>query len=177
MNLPNKITIARIILTVVFAVLALVPMTNGLLYAAAVFAIAAVSDFVDGHLARRHNLISNFGKFMDPLADKILVISALLILVSLGRFPVWAAIIIVCRDFAVDGLRFVAAEKGVVIAASRWGKWKTMTQMITVVLLLVMDLFPFVWYTVLCQIAIVLAVVLTVVSGAIYLYNGREFFR
>lgn len=177
MNLPNKITMLRILLTAVFALLALLPVPNGLLWAAAVFFVAAVSDFLDGYLARRRNLVTTFGKFLDPLADKMLVMTALLVLIGLGRFPVWAAIVIICRDLAVDGLRFVAAQAGEVIAASIWGKRKTTIQMIMVILLLVADLFPYQWYSILCLVMICLAVILTLVSGIDYFYKGRKYLR
>jgi len=177
MNLPNKITVVRIFLTAVFVVLALVPMEHGLLYSAGVFVIASVSDFLDGYLARSRNLVTNLGKFLDPLADKMLVMSALLVLVSYDMFPVWAAIVILCRDLAVDGLRFVAAQQGTVIAASKWGKRKTTVQMIMVVMLLVAEIIPFDWYGILCQVMIWLSVLLTVVSGADYLYKGKDLIK
>ncbi len=176
MNLPNKLTVARIAMIPIFAVLALVPTVPGF-WAALVFAIASFTDVLDGHIARSRGLITNFGKFADPLADKMLVASALVVLLALGRLPAWALIIILCRDFAVDGLRFIAADKGVVIAASVWGKRKTASQMVMVIALLLQGQFNAVAYDVFCAVMIGLAVVLTVYSGVDYLWKGRQYLK
>lgn len=140
MNLPNKLTILRVIM-IPFFVLAL--LYNGgenqtLRYvAAAIFIIASLTDILDGKIARKYNLVTNFGKFMDPLADKLLVCSALICLVELKELPAWMVIVIISREFIISGFRLVASDNGVVIAASYWGKFKTTFQMIAVVLLIV----------------------------------------
>ena len=140
MNLPNKLTILRVIM-IPFFVLAL--LYNGgenqtLRYvAAAIFIIASLTDMLDGKIARKYNLVTNFGKFMDPLADKLLVCSALICLVELKELPAWMVIVIISREFIISGFRLVASDNGVVIAASYWGKFKTPFQMIAVVLLIV----------------------------------------
>ena len=140
MNLPNKLTILRVIV-IPFFVLAL--LYNGgenqtLRYvAAAIFIIASLTDMLDGKIARKYNLVTNFGKFMDPLADKLLVCSALICLVELKELPAWMVIVIISREFIISGFRLVASDNGVVIAASYWGKFKTTFQMIAVVLLIV----------------------------------------
>ena len=104
--------------------------------AAAIFVIASFTDFLDGNIARKYNLVTNFGKFMDPLADKLLVCSALICLIELGQLPAWMVLIIISREFIISGFRLVASDNGVVIAASYWGKWKTVFQMISVILLI-----------------------------------------
>lgn len=177
MNLPNRITLTRIFMVPVFAVLALVNFPGHQLWAALVFGLAAMTDFLDGHLARQRHQVSNFGKFMDPLADKMLVMTALIILVSLGDLPAWVVIIIVCRDLAVDGLRLMASEQGTVIAASKVAKLKTLTQMVMVIFLLLGGMINLGFYHVLCQILVYAAVMLTVYSGVEYLINGRRFIR
>ena len=140
MILPNKLTILRVIM-IPFFVLAL--LYNGgenqtLRYvAAAIFIIASLTDMLDGKIARKYNLVTNFGKFMDPLADKLLVCSALICLVELKELPAWMVIVIISREFIISGFRLVASDNGVVIAASYWGKFKTTFQMIAVVLLIV----------------------------------------
>lgn len=137
MNLANKLTIIRVILVPVFLVfLNLTSIPYGILLATLVFIIASITDKLDGYIARSRNEITNFGKFMDPLADKLLVTSALISLVELDFIPAWAVIIIIAREFAVSGLRTLAASDGTVIAASWWGKIKTVIQMIAIILLL-----------------------------------------
>ena len=139
MNLPNKLTILRVIM-IPFFVLAL--LYNGgenqtLRYvAAAIFIIASLTDMLDGKIARKYNLVTNFGKFMDPLADKLLVCSALICLVELKELPAWMVIVIISREFIISGFRLVASDNGVVIAASYWGKFKTTFQMTAVILLI-----------------------------------------
>ena len=144
MNLPNKITIFRVCMIPVFLVFMLVPgISYGNYIATAVFVIACLSDALDGHIARKHNLVTNFGKFMDPIADKLLVCSALICFVELSYMPAWIVIVIIAREFIISGFRLIAAENGVVIAASYWGKFKTIAQMITCILLIVQ--LPFGW--------------------------------
>lgn len=177
MNLPNKITIVRIALIPLFAMLALLPSTAAQIWAAVVFALAAASDALDGRIARRRNLVTSLGKFIDPLADKMLVLTALVILTGAGSLPAWITALIICRDLAVDGLRLLAAEKGVVIAASKWGKLKTLAQMAMVILLLLLSVFPYDWYAWAAYIVTGVALLLTLYSGFDYLRGGREYFR
>ena len=139
MNLPNKLTVLRVIM-IPFFVIALM-MEGGAnqtyrMIATAIFVIASLTDFLDGNIARKYNLVTNFGKFMDPLADKLLVCSALICLIELGQLPAWMVLIIISREFIISGFRLVASDNGVVIAASYWGKWKTVFQMISVILLI-----------------------------------------
>lgn len=139
MNLPNKLTLLRVVLIPVFVVLLL--LEGGQNYtlriaALIVFCIASFTDFLDGQIARRNNLVTNFGKFMDPLADKLLVCSALICMIELGQLPSWYVITVIAREFIISGFRLVAADNGIVIAASWWGKFKTTFQMFTVILLI-----------------------------------------
>lgn len=139
MNLPNKLTLLRVVLIPVFVVLLLLKGgQNDTLRIAAliVFCIASFTDFLDGQIARRNNLVTNFGKFMDPLADKLLVCSALICMIELGQLPSWYVITVIAREFIISGFRLVAADNGIVIAASWWGKFKTTFQMLTVILLI-----------------------------------------
>lgn len=140
MNLPNKLTVSRVILIpfFVFSLLYQGGENQNLRYvAAAIFVIASLTDLLDGKIARKYNLVTNFGKFMDPLADKLLVCSALICLIELGQLPAWMVIIIISREFIISGFRLVASDNGIVIAASYWGKFKTTFQMIAVILLIV----------------------------------------
>ena len=140
MNLPNKLTVLRVIMIPFFVVMLMLEggMNQAYRYiAAAIFIIASFTDFLDGNIARKYNLVTNFGKFMDPLADKLLVCSALICLIELGQLPAWMVLIIISREFIISGFRLVASDNGVVIAASYWGKWKTVFQMISVILLIV----------------------------------------
>ena len=140
MNLPNKLTVMRVIMIPFFVISLLafhgeVRLLRNL--AAAIFIVASLTDMLDGKIARKYNLVTNFGKFMDPLADKLLVCSALICLIELGQLPAWMVIIIVSREFIISGFRLIAAEQGIVIAASYWGKFKTTFQMIAVILMIV----------------------------------------
>lgn len=139
MNLPNKLTVLRVLLVPVFVFLLL--WENGADYrfrmaALAVFIFASLTDLADGKIARKYNLITDFGKFMDPLADKLLVCSALICLIELGAMPAWMVVIIIGREFIISGFRLVASDNGIVIAASYWGKWKTTFQMFAVILMM-----------------------------------------
>ena len=138
MNLPNKLTILRVILIPFFVFFLLArPCGNASDWVAlAIFVVASLTDMLDGKIARKYNLITNFGKFMDPLADKLLVCCAMICLVQLGRIPAWVVCIIVAREFTISGFRLIAAEKGRVIAANYWGKFKTVFQMIMVILMI-----------------------------------------
>lgn len=170
MNLPNKLTVLRVLMIPFFLIF-----LNINKYAALVIFIAAsLTDLIDGRIARKYNLVTNFGKFMDPLADKLLVCSALVAFVEMGLLPSWVVIIIVAREFIISGFRLVAADKGVVIAASYWGKWKTTFQMVMIILLIInadngISLHWFEWLTI---IVIVIAVALTIVSLADYLVKN-----
>ncbi len=172
MNLPNKITIFRVFMIPLFVVLMMLQRIPGNeFYALAVYAIACISDALDGHIARKYNLITDFGKFMDPVADKLLVCSALICFVEQGLMPAWIALIIIARELIIDGFRLVAAGKGIVIAASIWGKAKTVVQMIACfVLILNVD---WVLFNILEQVLIYASLVLTVISLADYIYKNR----
>ncbi len=173
MNLPNKITIFRVIMIPVFLVLLLVPgIPYGNWIAAAVFIIACLSDALDGYLARKNNLVTNFGKFMDPLADKLLVCSALICFVELSYMPAWIVIVIIAREFIISGFRLIASDNGVVIAASYWGKFKTTFQMIACILLIIQ--LPFSWAEVVEQVFIYLSLILTVVSLFEYIWKNKS---
>jgi len=168
MNLPNKLTIFRVILVIPFVAL----MLNGYdLWAVAVFIIASLTDLLDGKIARKYNLITDFGKFMDPLADKLLVCAAMICLVEMGRLPAWMVIVIISREFIISGFRLVASDNGVVIAASYWGKFKTTFQMLMIIVLIlnlggVFDMIGLglTW----------IALILTVVSLIDYLVKNKQ---
>ena len=173
MNLPNKLTVTRVILIpfFVFALLYQGGDTQTFRWAAAaVFSVASLTDLLDGKIARKYNLVTNFGKFMDPLADKLLVCSALICLIELRQLPAWMVIIIISREFIISGFRLVASDNGIVIAASYWGKFKTTFQMIAVILLIV-NLPALTFITNLCVWA---ALVLTVVSLVDYLFKNHK---
>lgn len=139
--------------------------------AAVIFILASMTDWLDGYLARKNNLVTDFGKFMDPIADKLLVCSAMICLVEKGALPAWIVIIIIGREFIISGFRLVASDKGVVIAASYWGKFKTVSQMLMVILL-ILDLGG-VFHTI-AQVLMWIALVLTVVSLADYMVKNRS---
>ena len=173
MNLPTKLTVLRVIM-IPFLVAALLydggANQNMRYVAAALFIIASLTDMLDGKIARKYNLVTNFGKFMDPLADKLLVCSALICLIELGQLPSWMVIISVSREFIISGFRLIAAEQGIVIAASYWGKFKTTFQMIAVILMIV-DLPVLHILTVACT---WIALVLTVVSLVDYIAKNHK---
>ena len=139
MNLPNKLTVLRMILVPFFVLAILWPFPHHYLIALIIFGAASYTDHLDGMLARKHNQITDFGKFMDPLADKILVISALVCFVSLGLCDVWLVLLIIAREFMVTSIRLVAAGKGSVIAANNWGKAKTVSQIIAICVILLLQ--------------------------------------
>lgn len=172
MNLPNKLTVLRVVLIPFFVVFMLVDILGAYdkWIALAIFVVASLTDLLDGKIARKYNLVTNFGKFMDPLADKMLVCSALICLTALDKLPAWITIVIICRDFVISGFRLVAADNGVVIAASYWGKYKTTFQMI-MVCLLIADLAPLALVT---TIVTGIAVILTIVSLVDYLVKNRS---
>ena len=184
MNLPNKLTIFRVILIVPFVVLLLggeagwfgnnVLIPN--IIALAVFIIASLTDLADGKIARKYNMVTNFGKFMDPLADKLLICSALIALIELKRIPAWIVIIIIAREFIISGFRLVASDNGVVIAASYWGKFKTTFQMVMVCLMLInvpgVEIW-WPWLNVLTQVIMWIALALTIISLIDYLVKNK----
>ena len=173
MNLPNKLTVLRICM-IPFFVAALLyeggASQNMRILADVLIIAASLTDLLDGKIARKYNLVTNFGKFMDPLADKLLVCSALICLIELGQLPAWVVIIIISREFIISGFRLVAADNGIVIAASYWGKFKTVFQMTAVILLI----FNIPSLALLTNIVLAVAVVLTVVSLADYIVKNRK---
>ncbi len=172
-NIANKLTVLRMIMVPIYVlVFTLVPEPWNRYLAFILFAAASYTDHLDGKLARERNLVTNFGKFMDPLADKLLVISALICFVENGQLAGWILIIIVAREFIISGFRLVAASSGIVIAAGIWGKLKTVAQMI-MVLLMILN-FDWGWYQVLIQIFVVLSVLLTIISLVDYIWNNRK---
>ena len=194
MNLPNKLTVSRFVLTVFFLWALFSPFRYNGTLALFIFCLAGVTDFLDGHLARSRNLITNFGKLMDPLADKIMTCSAFVAFVESTHLnhnaPVkvaaWMVIIIVARELAITGLRLLAASKNVVLAAERFGKHKTISQIVTIIALLVVDaceewpaalknLFD-PWIAGLAEVMLWLTVALTVASGVIYLWRNRQIY-
>lgn len=174
-NIANKLTVLRMILVPVFVVLfmaPLVPQPWNRYFAFIIFALASYTDRLDGKLARERGLITNFGKFMDPLADKLLVISALICFVENGQMAGWVLIILVGREFIISGFRLVAASQGTVIAAGIWGKLKTVVQMV-MVLVMILN-FDWTWYQILIQVLIWLSVILTILSLVDYIWNNRS---
>ena len=169
MNLPNKLTMFRVVLIPVFIVV----LMSGLIaepasryIAVIIFCVASFTDYLDGHIARKYNLVTNFGKFMDPLADKLLVSAAMICMIELGMLPAWVVIIIISREFIITGFRLIAAEGGLVIAASWWGKITTVTQMAMIILMLLGV------NKVIGTILVVLATIFTVVSGVDYIVKN-----
>ncbi|MBM7854471.1 CDP-diacylglycerol--glycerol-3-phosphate 3-phosphatidyltransferase [Desulfohalotomaculum tongense] len=165
MNLPNRLTLARIFLVPVFLLIASIKMPYGDFLAALVFILAASTDGLDGYIARKNKMVTRFGKIMDPLADKLLVTAALISLVELQRLAAWVAVIIIGREFAVTGLRAMAASEGNIIAASKLGKYKTMSQIVAIVIMFLPRL-PY--YSYLGQAAMAVAVIFTIWSGVDY---------
>ena len=172
MNLPNKLTMFRVILIPFFVVFMLTDLggSYGKYYALAIFIIASLTDLLDGKIARKYNLVTNFGKFMDPLADKLLVCSALIALIEMGRIPSLVVIVIIAREFIISGFRLVASDNGVVIAASYWGKFKTTFQMLMVCMMIVGEPIP----GLLTDIVMWIAVILTVISLVDYLAKNKD---
>lgn len=173
MNLPNKITIARMCMIpffVVFMIFKGIP--NHEYIALAIFVIASLTDALDGYLARKNNQVSNFGKFMDPLADKLLVCSALICFVELGRLEAWIVVVIISREFIISGFRLIASDNGIVIAASYWGKFKTIAQMIMSILLIVN--FDNVFFNVTERVFVYISLALTIISLVDYIYKNKS---
>lgn len=197
MNLPNKLTVFRILLVPIIVILAYINIPGEVLGIStkfiiidAIFIIASITDKLDGYLARKMNLVTNFGKFLDPIADKILVISVLLLLTELQKIPAWISIVVIFREFLVSGYRLVAAQSdGKVIAASIWGKLKTTIQMIAIILVL-LDTHAFfdfakglglsgfgLYYNIVTSVVMCLAVIATIFSGWDYLKNGKDLLK
>ena len=192
MNIANKLTILRVILAPVFLALFLIEFPFHYLASLAVFGVAAYTDLLDGKLARERNLITNLGKFLDPIADKMLTTAAFLGFLAIGRMNVWALMIVLVREFMVTSVRLMAAEGGKVVAANRWGKAKTVAQYVAIIYMLVVLewatwqnglLAPLNWpelvFTLpldLGAIPIWVATILTAVSGVVYFWDNRSFF-
>lgn len=173
MNLPNKLTILRVIMIPFFVFFM---MSDSFAYgnyiAVAIFIIASLTDMLDGQIARKYNLVTNFGKFMDPLADKLLVSAALICLVETGQLAAWIVIVIISREFIISGFRLIASDNGIVIAASYWGKFKTVFQMMMVIVLII-DL-PNSAFQMLGTVLTYIALILTVVSLVDYIIKNKD---
>jgi hypothetical protein len=174
-NLPNKLTVSRMLMVPLFVLFLLLENgenTGFRILALCLFCIASITDYLDGKIARTCHLVTNFGKFMDPLADKLLVCSALISMISLSLLPAWVVLIVVAREFIISGFRLVAAEQGIVIAASMWGKSKTVSQMACIIALL-LPVTTY-WWGGVCRFLTVLMTVLTVISLLDYLCKNRK---
>lgn len=189
MNLPNKLTVVRIFMIPLFMIVALVPFNWGTLsiantslevtqlVAAVIFAVASITDWLDGKIARKHNLVTNFGKFADPLADKMLVMTAFVVLVEQGKAASWIVAIIMCRELAVTGLRLLLVEGGEVMAAAWPGKIKTATQMVAIILLLLNNV-PFSAMSLpIDQIMLYICLIFTIYSGVDYFAKNKDVFK
>ena len=176
MNLPNKLTIFRVILIPFFVFFLMAPYFEGYgnYIALVIFVIASLTDLFDGKIARKYNLITDFGKFMDPLADKLLVCSALICFIELGLLPAWVVLIIIAREFIISGFRLVASDNGIVIAASYWGKFKTVFQMIMVIVLMLNQYLCNPVLNVIGILLIVVATALTVISLVDYIWKNKS---
>ena len=174
MNLPNKLTMFRVILIPFFVFFMLAPNMTGYnnYIAVAIFIVASLTDMLDGKIARKYNLVTNFGKFMDPLADKLLVCSAMICLIQTGQLAAWIVVIIIAREFIISGFRLIASDNGVVIAASYWGKFKPTFQMLMVIVLILNIDLPF--FQILGVILTYVALILTVVSLIDYIVKNKD---
>ena len=196
MNLANKLTIFRIVLVPIMAIIPYLNLQGDIMglpltyfWMLVIFIIASITDKLDGYIARSRNQVTTFGKFLDPLADKILVLTAMVLLVELGKIPAWIPVIVLAREFLVSGYRLIAVEKGgQVIAASIWGKLKTVTQMLAIILIM-FDRNNF-WdcfrggltgvdfaINLVATILLLISVIATIFSGADYMKNGKELFK
>lgn len=167
MNWPNRLSILRVAAVPALVACLYVQQTWARVLALALFALASLTDWLDGHIARKQGIVTNFGRFIDPVADKLLVLSAMIALCGLGLFPAWACVVILFRELAVDGLRLVAVEQGRVIAAGKLGKLKTTVQMLTVIAVLLGRLVPVPGW---------LTLALTLLSVAMTLWSGVDYF-
>lgn len=188
LNLPNILTISRVVITPFFLVTILMEtLPHRFLIACIIFSIASITDAIDGHLARKNNQITNFGKFLDPIADKILTTAALLAFMSMGLCNIWIVMLVLTREFAISSVRMVAATNGVVIPANVWGKIKTVSQMVFTILIMLLGEVYFVvessnvaLFAKLPDLSLIsngllwITAILTVVSGGIYLYDSRK---
>ena len=176
MNLPNKLTVLRIIMVPFFVAFMLYPLAGDAskYVALALFCVASFTDFLDGHLARKHNLVTNFGKFMDPLADKLLVCSALICLTvtQTEQLPTWIVLIIIAREFIISGFRLVASDNGIVIAASYWGKFKTVSHMTMIIMLILNINNPI--YNIVTWVVVWIGLALTVISLVDYVWKNKQ---
>lgn len=174
MNLPNKLTVLRVLMIPFFVVFMLTDLAGeaSKYIALALFCIASFTDFLDGHLARKHNLVTNFGKFMDPLADKLLVCSAMICLIETGKLAAWIVLIIIAREFIISGFRLVASDNGIVIAASYWGKFKTVSHM-AMIILLILDIQNPVMQT-LTTVIVWIGLALTIISLVDYVWKNKQ---
>ncbi|RHT40045.1 CDP-diacylglycerol--glycerol-3-phosphate 3-phosphatidyltransferase [Firmicutes bacterium AM31-12AC] len=173
MNLPNKLTVLRVIMVpfFVFFMLTDVGGPANKWIALILFCVASLTDMLDGKIARKYNLVTNFGKFMDPLADKLLVCSAMICMIEMGKLPAWIVIVIIAREFIISGFRLVASDNGIVIAASYWGKFKTVFQM-AMIIVLIADFGGI--FDIIAQILIWIALALTVISLIDYVVKNKE---
>jgi CDP-diacylglycerol--glycerol-3-phosphate 3-phosphatidyltransferase len=186
MNLPNKLTVGRLVLTVLFLIVFFGRSPFADTIALVIFVLASLTDYFDGEIARKRNLITNFGILMDPLADKILTCSAFIAFVGHKDMPAWMAVVVVARELAITGLRMLAASKQKVLAAERYGKHKTISQMVAIISILVARSYPewgawtksvFAWWVPhFAMAALWLSVFLTAFSGALYLWRNRQFY-
>ena len=178
MNLPNKLSMLRILMIPVFVILTLMNAPAAQYAAVGVFVLASITDALDGHIARKNGLVTNFGKFIDPIADKLLVMSALIVLVERGRMPGWVCMVMLAREFAISGFRLVAAGTGKVIAAGILGKIKTVTQMIAVIALLLTAIDGvFAPLGTFADVAMYISAFMTVWSGADYIIKNFNCIR
>lgn len=173
MNLPNRLTILRTLMIPVFLFFLLTDYAGNCSkwIAVIVFILASLTDFLDGHIARKYNLVTNFGKFMDPLADKLLVCSAMICMTEMEKLPAWIVIVIIAREFIISGFRLVASDNGIVIAASYWGKFKTVFQM-AMIIVLIADFGGV--FDIIAQVLIWIALALTIISLIDYVVKNKE---
>ncbi len=172
MNLPNKLSVMRVMCIPVIVLLLYLQEDGCRIAAGILFILASLTDYLDGHIARKHNLVTDFGKFIDPVADKLLVLTTLIMLIHLGMMPAWIVIVILCRELAVDGLRMVAVTKGQVIAAGPLGKWKTACQMVLISAMLILNLGVFDAWPLIVLAGIVVA--LTLASAVDYFVRNAS---
>ncbi len=184
-NLPNRLTILRMILVPAVMIFMLVDFFEGSvlgityesLIAALIFIVASLTDWFDGYIARRDNLVTNFGKVMDPLADKLIVTAVMLCLLKNGIFPIWCVMIILARDFLITGIRVIAVAEGISVAASMWGKVKTTIQMIAMVIAVLFGASEIPFLYIVAQAGIYLSTLATLISGISYIYDYRKVFE
>ena len=174
MNLPNKLTCFRVVLIPFFVFFMMAPFFEGYgnYIALVIFIVASLTDLLDGKIARKYHLVTNFGKFMDPLADKLLVCSAMICLIQTGQLAAWIVIIIISREFIISGFRLIASDNGVVIAASYWGKFKTTFQMLMVIAL-ILNL-PYTGFQALGTVLIYVSLALTIISLIDYIVKNKD---